>query len=307
MTTALSQAVPGPLRIRSTGAGDTALRPPVTARWKRIGIRLGLVGETPKFGRRTLLGGAVLAGSAVAGAGAIDSSRAYAATTASGMAPSGARGLGAGGRLLPPDSLPHRHLPPGTETIPQIEHVVVLMMENHSFDDHFGMLGRGDGLTLEPNGHHPVNYNPGPDNDVIMAYPRPNTFGPLDSDISQSWDQSHVCWDGGTNQGFAQNCGPASMGYFTRDQLPFYYSLANQFPIGDRYFCSVMAQTYPNRRFLIAGTALGDVSTNASGISSTDAPNGTIFDRFDAYGITWRDYYPISRRPPCSSPTTPTT
>jgi phospholipase C len=82
------------------------------------------------------------------------------------------------------------------------------------------------------------------------------------------------------------------MGYFAEKQLPFYYSLASQFPIGDRYFCSVMAQTYPNRRFLIAGTALGDVSTDASGISSTNAPNGTIFDRFDAYGITWRDYYP---------------
>jgi phospholipase C len=251
------------------------------------------VGETPKFGRRALLGGAVVAGSAVAGAGALDSSRtAYAATTATGMAPSGAQGLGAGGRLLPPDSLPHRRLPAGTDTIPQIEHVVVLMMENHSFDDHFGMLGRGDGFTLPTNGHHPVNYNPGPDDDVIMTYPLPSTFLPLDSDISQSWDQSHVCWDNGTNQGFAQNCGPASMGYFNHEQLPFYYSLASQFPIGDRYFCSVMAQTYPNRRFLIAATALGDVSTNASGISSTDAPNGTIFDRLDTYGITWKDYYP---------------
>ena len=82
------------------------------------------------------------------------------------------------------------------------------------------------------------------------------------------------------------------MGHFTGEQLPFYYSLAKEFPIGDRYFCSVMAQTYPNRRFLIAATALGDVATNASGISSKDAPNGTIFDRLDSHGITWRDYYP---------------
>jgi phospholipase C len=180
---------------------------------------------------------------------------------------------------------------PGTDTFPEIEHVVVLMMENHSFDDHFGMLGRGDGLTLRRNGK-PINYNPGPDNDYILSYPLPNTVGPTGSNISQSWDKSHLCWAGGTNQGFAQNCGPASMGYFTKEQLPFYYSLASQFPIGDRYFCSVMAQTYPNRRFLIAGTALGDVSTDTSGISQTNAPNGTIFDRFNAYGITWRDYYP---------------
>jgi phospholipase C len=259
---------------------------------RRCGVRLHLVGETRKFGRRTLLGGALVAGTAAAAAGALDGDKiAYAATTEAGMAPSGALGLGAGGRLLQPDSLPHPRLPAGTDTIPQIEHVVVLMMENHSFDDHFGMLGRGDGLTLGPRGHA-LNFNPGPDDDFILSYPLPNTAVPIDSNISQSWDQSHLCWADGTNQGFAQNCGPASMGYFSNDQLPFYYSLAGQFPIGDRYFCSVMAQTYPNRRFLIAGTALGDVSTGASGISSVDAPNGTIFDRFDTYGITWRDYYP---------------
>jgi phospholipase C len=248
------------------------------------------VGDTPKFGRRALLGGALVAGTAAAGATGGTGS-AYAAATRSGHAPSGARGLAAGGRLRQPDSLPHPRLAPGTDTIPEIDHVVVLMMENHSFDDHFGVLGRGDGLTLRRNGRA-ANYNPGPDNDFIVSYPLPNTFGPTDSDISQSWDTSHLCWAGGTNMGFAQNCGPASMGYFTEKQLPFYYSLASQFPIGDRYFCSVMAQTYPNRRFLIAGTALGDVSTDSSGISQTNAPNGTIFDRFDAYGITWKDYYP---------------
>jgi phospholipase C len=50
------------------------------------------------------------------------------------------------------------------------------------------------------------------------------------------------------------------MGHFTGAQLPFYYSLASQFPIGDRYFCSVMAQTYPNRRFLIAAGQLPQFS-----------------------------------------------
>ena len=76
------------------------------------------------------------------------------------------------------------------------------------------------------------------------------------------------------------------------DRLPFYYGLAQTFPIADRWFCSVLAQTYPNRRFLIAGTAAGIVST-----TTTDAdrrrypPNGTIFDRLDAHGITWRNYY----------------
>src|SRR6478752_411554 len=42
--------------------------------------------------------------------------------------------------------------PEGTDLIPQIEHVVVVMMENHSYDNYFGMLGRGDGFTLDANG-----------------------------------------------------------------------------------------------------------------------------------------------------------
>jgi phospholipase C len=54
----------------------------------------------------------------------------------------------------------------------------------------------------------------------------------------------------------------------------------------------VMAQTYPNRRFLMAGTALGNISTDSSGISTTDPPNGTIFDRLNDHGISWKDYYP---------------
>jgi phospholipase C len=233
------------------------------------------MGEARRFGRRSLLGGAVAAGAAVAGL----------------ASPTAARGNDGQFVLRAPGSLPSPHLPPGTDTIPVIEHVVILMMENHSFDDHFGMLGRGDGLSVAHDGT-PLNYNPAPGGGYILSYPMPNTAVPVNSQISQSWDASHLCWDNGTNAGFAQTCGPASMGHFTGDQLPFYYSLANSFPIADRYFASVMAQTYPNRRFLIAGTALGDVATNGSGISAMDAPNGTIFDRLDAYGVTWKDYFP---------------
>jgi phospholipase C len=230
-------------------------------------------------------------GASAAAAGLEGPGSAYAATTPTGRAPSGARGLGPGGRLLPPDSRPYPHLAAGTDTLPEVDHVVILMMENHSFDDHFGMLGRGDGLTVDAHGT-PVNWSPGPDGDTIVSFPLPNTIGPADSQIGQNWDTSHLCWSGGTNRGFAQHCGPASMGYLDEEQLPFYYSLARQFPVGDRYFCSVMAQTYPNRRFLIAATALGNVATNASGISGSDPPNGTIFDRLDAHHISWKDYYP---------------
>jgi phospholipase C len=250
----------------------------------------GSMSHAPRLSRRQLLRAGV-AGLGAAGLGALSDGRAYAATTPSGHAPSGARGLGPGGTLLPPDSRPFPHLRAGTDTMPQIEHVVVLMMENHSFDDHFGMLGRGDGLTLGAD-HRPVNYNPNPVGGYVRSFHNPNTVGYAETHISQSWDASHLSWDHGSNRGFVGACGPAAMGYWTEDDLPYYYSLAKKFPIGDRYFCSVMAQTYPNRRFLIAATALGDVTTSSAGVSSVDAPNGTIFDRLDACGISWKDYYP---------------
>ncbi len=240
--------------------------------------------SAPRLSRRTLLAGSMATGLAVAGLGA--SSWPDAAGAAS-----PAKGLGPGGSLLKPGSLPHPKLPPGTDTLPRIEHIVVLMMENHSFDDHLGMLGRGDGLTR---GHEglPVNCNPDPAGGFVRSFHNPNTCGADNSGISQSWNASHICWDHGTNMGFVKGCSGAAIGYWTGADLPFYYDMARRFPIGDRYFCSVMAQTYPNRRFLIAGTALGDISTDGSGISKMDAPNGTIFDRLNHHGISWKNYYP---------------
>ncbi len=237
-----------------------------------------------RISRRSLLAGTVVGGLAATGLAAAVGSDAYAAATA-------AKGLGPNGSLLPPGSRPYPHLPPGVDTMPQIEHIVVLMMENHSFDDHLGTLGRGDGLTLGADGK-PVNYNPDPSGGYVRSFHNPNTCGEMDSGISQSWNASHTSWDHGTNMGFVKACSGAAMGYWESDDLPFYHSMARLFPIGDRYFCSVMAQTYPNRRFLIAGTALGNISTDATGVSMVDAPNGTIFDRLNEHGISWKDYYP---------------
>jgi phospholipase C len=80
------------------------------------------------------------------------------------------------------------------------------------------------------------------------------------------------------------------MQYWDQSDIPFYYSLATTFCLADRWFCSAPCQTYPNRRFLLAGTAFGLISTDTSKVFQ-DPPNGTIVDRLDAHGITWRDYF----------------
>jgi phospholipase C len=81
------------------------------------------------------------------------------------------------------------------------------------------------------------------------------------------------------------------MRYWDESDIPFTYSLARAgFPIGQRYFGSVLAQTYPNRRFLFTGTASGTISTN-NDTFSIPAANGTIWDRFDEHHIDWGVYY----------------
>src|SRR5215831_17633515 len=88
-----------------------------------------------------------------------------------------------------PDSLPDPSLPEGTDTLPQIEHVVVLMMENHSFDSYFGVLGRGHGFHLR--GGQPSNANPDADGNLVHAFHMPSTCQ-LDGEPSQNWNSSHL-------------------------------------------------------------------------------------------------------------------
>ena len=81
------------------------------------------------------------------------------------------------------------------------------------------------------------------------------------------------------------------MRFWDKRDLPFTYSLASQFPIGQRYFCSTLCQTYPNRRFFFTGTASGLISTNLTQTNQIPAANGTIWDRLDAHAIDYAIYY----------------
>ena len=187
-----------------------------------------------------------------------------------------------------PGSLPDPSLPEGTDTLPEIDHIVVVMQENHSFDNYLGMLGRGDGFTLDPRGR-PRNTSPDPTGGYVRAFHETDTSQA--GHVTQSWDASHLQYGNGKNDGFIgpESSSEWSMAYYTGDEIPFYYSLARTFPLCDRYFCSVLAQTYPNRRFLLAGTAFGLIATDTSSITGIP-PNGTIFDRLDAHGISWSSY-----------------
>ena len=207
----------------------------------------------------------------------------------------------AGGRGRGERPFPGR--PEGTDTLPQIDHILVLMMENHTYDNYLGMLGRGrgeqlrgDGFTLGSDGR-PTAANPYPDGKVQHAFRMPTTCQ-LSGKPSQEWEQAHTQFNNGRNDGFVKSdSGPVAMGYWTGEDLPWAYSLAATFPVADRWFAPVLGQTQPNRRYLLAATSVGMVD-DVLPENLVPAPEGTIFDRLDAHQIPWRNYY--SSFPPTS-------
>jgi phospholipase C len=203
------------------------------------------------------------------------------------------------GLVSGPASRPRPELPPGTDLIPAIKHIVVLMMENHSYDNYLGMMtGRGDGLPGAATGT-PTPVNVLPSGQQVKAWHLPSTVQ-VGGDPTQTWNASHISYDDGTCGGFATSVwqtvpggDPAlPMGYWTSADLPFYYGLAGEFPVADRWFCSCLGPTFPNRRFLISGTAHGLIDDLPWDLVDYPAA-GTIFDALAAHGISWVNYHNV--------------
>jgi phospholipase C len=185
------------------------------------------------------------------------------------------------------------------------------MMENHSYDNYLGMLqGRGEGFPLGADGKPEIS-NPDTAGEPVRAHHLSSTVQ-RPQVPSQSWHATHHQWDEGKHQGFVtstqvvvpavgdvdaaecQGAGAAvGMGYWTEDDLPFYYGLARTFPLADHWFSSCLGPTFPNRRFLIAGTAHGLIDDAPSDLLDSP-PAGTIFDRLSGHGISWANYHAVA-------------
>ncbi|HUO73431.1 MAG TPA: alkaline phosphatase family protein [Solirubrobacteraceae bacterium] len=208
--------------------------------------------------------------------------------------PAWARPVAATAGIRRPDSLPFPSLKAGTPSMPQIDHIVVLIMENHSFDNLLGMVpyqvpGRSkvDGLTRAHGRFLNVNADASGHQVFAQHAASPCQLSKLPG---QDWNRSHTSWDNGRNDGFVRASGPIAMRFWDESDLPFTYSLVAHFPIGQRFFCSTLCQTYPNRRFFFTGTASGTIATDNTTFS-IPAANGTIWDRLDAHNIDWAIYY----------------
>jgi phospholipase C len=177
------------------------------------------------------------------------------------------------------------------------DNIVVVMMENHSFDNLLGALSlsgqpAAEGLAFDSSGQA-TNTNPG----VSATSPEVRAFAFSSTAqakaVTQNWNATHAQINGGKMDGFIKSANGASepMGYYPREVLPFAYSLARTFALANRWFSSVPGPTYPNRRFLLAGSAYGGTTTGASTLLDPPPPNGTIFDRLSDHDISWCDYF----------------
>ena len=188
---------------------------------------------------------------------------------------------------LPADTLPAGA--PHGDAIP-IDHIVVLMQENRSFDHYFGRLRpKGENAAEGP---PPGASNPDATSGAPIE-PFHQRFTCDVRDVAHSWNASHEQYDGGALDGFTTTnaapedpSGGRAMGYYTAREIPFYFDLYRTFAIGDRYFSSLLGPTYPNREYLIAGTSFGHIRND---LDLSDASK-TIFEALDEAGVSWRIY-----------------
>ena len=113
-------------------------------------------------------------------------------------------------------------------------------------------------------------------------------------DPPHSWNAVHQQYDGGKMDGFWQAAqdaigdGDAAIGYYTANELPFYYSLFDNSALCANYQCSLLGPTWPNRFYFPAGTSGGITTNGIWGYGVVDYP--IILDLLDEAGVTWGIY-----------------
>jgi phospholipase C len=197
---------------------------------------------------------------------------------------------------------------PAGGSLRDIRHVVLLMQENRSFDHYFGTLsgvrgfGDPDALTLSTGRsvfHQPDAVNPDGyllpfhlDTRTTSAQAIPST--------SHAWSVQHRAWNNGkmdqwlpAHRAADGANGPYVMGYYTRDDIPFQFALAETFTVCDHYFCSVLGPTWPNRLYWMTGS-IDPAGARGGPVISNSAPKPyrwtTYAERLEAAGVSWKVY-----------------
>jgi phospholipase C len=212
--------------------------------------------------------------------------------------------------ILPPNIAKAIAQPPPTNArLQDIEHVVILMQENRSFDHYFGtrvgVRGFDDPRALTLSTGNNVFYQPDPNNPDGYLLPyhldTMTTGAQAIPSTSHAWLVQHSALDGGKMDNWlpahlaADGAnGPFTMGYYVRADIPFQWALADAFTLCDNYFCSVLGPTHPNRYMWITGT-IDPNGDNGGPALDNNVTNGrytwtTYPEQLTAAGVSWRCY-----------------
>jgi phospholipase C len=191
-----------------------------------------------------------------------------------------------------------------------IEHVVILIQENRSFDHYFGSYRGVRGFSESSMAFEqpdPANLTSPPGGTLLPFHlDTSHTNAACTHDITHDWVPQHESWNNGAMNGFVNsrllinsNDAVLTMSYYNRADLPYYYAVADAFTICDNYFCSVIGPTDPNRLYTMAasidpdgmngGPLLQTLVTNRASfygrLTSTTMP-----EQLQARGISWKVY-----------------
>ena len=183
-----------------------------------------------------------------------------------------------------------------------IDTVVVVMMENRSFDHFLGQLpktGQTD-VDVAPDDAS----NPDPSGAAVKRF---HLSDYCFIDTNHGWEGSHRQFNDGKNDGFVITNAPPfdtednatdgtrAMGYYDQNDLPWLYAAANAYAISDRYFASLLGPTFPNREYLYAATSYGK-TVNDVFTSGNKANFVTLIEGYNAKAkmvdqVSWHVYY----------------
>ena len=191
-----------------------------------------------------------------------------------------------------------------------IEHVVILIQENRSFDHYFGTYKGPRGFSESSNAYkqsYPGNTAAAPSG---LLYPfhldTSKWNAACTHDIDHGWIAQHESWNNGANDGFVTshilinaNDAVLTMGYYTRTDLPYYYAVADAFTLCDNYYCSVIGPTDPNRLYTMAASVDPDGKNGGPLIQTLVTNRSSMYgkltyttmpEQLQSRGISWKIY-----------------
>ncbi|GGS05367.1 MULTISPECIES: phosphocholine-specific phospholipase C [Streptomyces] len=186
-----------------------------------------------------------------------------------------------------------------TGSLDDVEHIVVLMQENRSFDHYFGSLrgvrGFGDPRAVTRKGRSVWQQSDGT-KDVLPFHPDADDLGlAFIQDLPHGWNDGHTAFNGGKYDKWVPAKSATTMAYLTRDDIPFHYALADAFTVCDAYHCSFIGSTDPNRYYMWTGYTGNDGKGGGPVLGNEEKGYGwtTYPERLERAGVSWKIYQDV--------------